>query len=58
MTKLSVMLSLIVVPALGSVASAELKSGPQPGQRVGRYSTTKCNAAEDGVRAGKSLCYT
>lgn len=42
----------------GGVASADLVSGPQPGERVGAFTVTKvAGNANDGVAEGKSLCY-
>lgn len=41
-----------------SVATAELTSGPQPGDSVGAFTVTKVTGnADDGVADGKSLCY-
>jgi hypothetical protein len=41
-----------------SLASADLVSGPQPGDRVGAFTVTKvAGNANDGVAEGKSLCY-
>ena len=40
------------------VASADLTSGPQPGESVGAFTVTKvAGNANDGVAEGKSLCY-
>ena len=38
--------------------AADVKSGIPVGGRIGTYSTTKCAGAKDGVKEGKSLCYT
>ncbi len=39
-------------------AAGQLKSGPQEGDKVGAFNVTKlCGAEEDGVEAGKNLCY-
>lgn len=47
----------VAVMAAG-VASADLVSGPQPGERVGAFTVTKvAGNANDGVAEGKSLCY-
>ena len=47
---------IVVLVSVGH--GAEFKSGPQVGDGIGAYSTTKCNDADDGVKQGKSLCYT
>lgn len=50
-------LAALAVMAAG-VASADLVSGPQPGERVGAFTVTKvAGNANDGVAEGKSLCY-
>ena len=47
----------VAVTAAG-VASADLTSGPQPGESVGAFTVTKvAGNANDGVAEGKSLCY-
>jgi hypothetical protein len=39
-------------------ADEELKSGPQPGDRIGAFDVVKCaGAADDGVGVGDKLCY-
>lgn len=48
----------LVLASAIAVQAAELKSGPQVGDSIGSYTTTKCNAVEDGVKEGQSLCYT
>ena len=36
----------------------EMKSGPQTGDSIGAFNVTKlCGAEDDGVEAGKTLCY-
>ncbi len=48
----------LVVVLSASLASADLVSGPQPGERVGAFTVTKvAGNANDGVAEGKSLCY-
>lgn len=50
-------LAAVAVMAAG-VASADLVSGPQPGERVGPFTVTKvAGNAADGVSDGKKLCY-
>ena len=57
--KNSAMLGIgLVLAATVAVQAAGLKSGPQVGQRMGTYTTKKCNDAFDGVRNGQRLCYT
>lgn len=48
----------LVLAASVAASAAGLKSGPQVGDRVGTYSTKKCNAVADGVKEGARLCYT
>jgi len=38
--------------------AAEVESGIPEGGRIGVYTTVKCGGAEDGVKVGRSLCYT
>jgi len=54
-----VLASLAAVTVLAAgVASADLVSGPQPGERVGAFTVTKvAGNTADGVAEGKSLCY-
>ena len=48
----------LAVVLSASLASADLVSGPQPGERVGAFTVTKvAGNANDGVAEGKSLCY-
>jgi hypothetical protein len=48
----------LAVVLSASLASADLVSGPQPGDRVGAFTVTKvAGNANDGVAEGKSLCY-
>ncbi len=49
--------AVMVVAATASHAD-DLSSGIPVGKRVGTYSTTKCAGVDDGVKEGKSLCYT
>ena len=51
-------LACLAVVLSASLASADLVSGPQPGERVGAFTVTKvAGNANDGVAEGKSLCY-
>jgi len=51
-------LASLAVVLSASLASADLVSGPQPGERVGAFTVTKvAGNANDGVAEGKSLCY-
>lgn len=44
--------------AVSVVVAAELKSGLQPGQRIGAFNVVKvAGAADDGVSVGDELCY-
>ena len=56
MAMLAAATALIV--GVSSMDAAELSSGVQVGGRIKAYKTTKCGGAEDGVKVGKSLCYT
>ena len=52
------LLSAIVMLSAGVGNAAELKSGPQPGQRVKFFLVEKVGGTEaDGVKVGKKLCY-
>jgi hypothetical protein len=53
------LLSLVVTLATaGSLMAEEIKSGPQPGDKLGAFFVTKVAGAEDdGVEVGKNLCY-
>jgi hypothetical protein len=48
----------VVLVACGTVPADDATSGVKVGGSVGSYSGTKCGGIEDGVEAGKSLCYT
>jgi hypothetical protein len=50
--------AMAVVVMTATVASAEVTSGPQVGEQVGAFTVTKvAGNADDGVDAGKTLCY-
>jgi hypothetical protein len=49
---------VVVLTACGSVPADDATSGISVGGSIGSYSATKCGGIEDGVDAGKSLCYT
>ena len=50
--------AVVMVAAMAAVASAELTSGPQVGERVGAFTVTKVTGnPDDGVADGKKLCY-
>jgi hypothetical protein len=50
--------AMAVVVATAAVASAEVTSGPQVGERVGAFTVTKVTGnPDDGVTDGKTLCY-
>ena len=53
------LLSAVAVMMLAGVSNAaELKSGPQPGQKVKFFLVEKVGGTEaDGVKVGKKLCY-
>lgn len=51
-------LALGLVAAVATAGFAEIKSGPQVGDRIGTYTTKKCNDVADGVKEGQRLCYT
>ncbi len=54
----SAVLAAAAILVSASLASADLVSGPQPGDRVGAFTVTKvAGNANDGVAEGKSLCY-
>ncbi len=58
MRSVSFVMAAVAVLGLATVASAELKSGPQVGDSVGAFTVTKVTGnADDGVADGKSLCY-
>jgi hypothetical protein len=48
----------VVLVACGTVPADDATSGIKVGGSIGSYSGTKCGGIEDGVEAGKSLCYT
>lgn len=51
--------SLAMIMACASWLSAEeLQSGVEVDGKIGPYRTVKVCGAEDGVKDGKSLCYT
>ena len=51
-------MAVALVLGLAVTASAEVTSGPQVGAQVGAFTVTKvAGNADDGVEAGKSLCY-
>lgn len=51
-------LAVAVMMATAAMASAEVTSGPQVGERVGAFTVTKvAGNADDGVEDGKTLCY-
>ena len=47
----------IVMVACAAVRAEDVKSGPQVGDSVGTYRTTKCNEAGPG-RTDATFCYT
>lgn len=48
----------VLAAATTARASSEIKSGPQPGDKIGAFDVTKCGgAADDGVSVGDKLCY-
>jgi hypothetical protein len=50
--------ALVAVTCLSSASAGELKSGLQPGKRIGPFYVTKvAGATEDGVEKGDNLCY-
>jgi hypothetical protein len=54
----SCMMAVAMVAATTVVASAEVTSGPQVGDRVGAFTVTKvAGNPDDGVTDGKNLCY-
>lgn len=56
--RFSAVLAAAAIMVSASLASADLVSGPQPGERVGAFTVTKvAGNANDGVAEGKSLCY-
>lgn len=48
----------MMLTVAAQINAAELKSGIPVGGRIGSYSTTKVCGVADGVKDGKSLCYT
>ena len=51
--------AVAIVGAAATVISAgELTSGIAVGEKVGTYTSTKCGGIDDGIAAGKSLCFT
>jgi hypothetical protein len=52
------LMAVALVLGVAVTASAEVTSGPQVGDSVGAFTVTKvAGNADDGVEAGKSLCY-
>ena len=52
------LMAVALVLGVAVTASAEVTSGPQAGDSVGAFTVTKvAGNADDGVEAGKSLCY-
>jgi hypothetical protein len=50
------MVALLLATQL--VRADEIKSGPQPGDKIGAFDVVKCaGAADDGVDVGNKLCY-
>ena len=48
----------VAITVVAAVASADVTSGPQVGERVGAFTVTKVTGnADDGVADGKKLCY-
>jgi hypothetical protein len=48
----------MAMAVMAAVASAEVTSGPQVGEKVGAFTVTKvAGNPDDGVEAGKTLCY-
>lgn len=55
---LGVGFAAVVVACMSTAMAKELKSGLQPGDRVGAYTVVKCTGnANDGVDDGAKLCY-
>ena len=52
-----IMISLTLLIATGALAADPAKR-PDVGDHVPSYASTKCGGIEDGVPAGKTLCYT
>ena len=48
----------LIMAASVAVQAADVESGPQVGDKIGAYTTKKCNAVADGVKEGQRLCYT
>lgn len=54
----AVVTAVAMVLVTAAVASAEVTSGPQVGERVGAFTVTKVTGnPDDGVEDGKKLCY-
>jgi len=52
------MVAAMAMALMAAVASAEVTSGPQVGEKVGAFTVTKvAGNPDDGVEAGKTLCY-
>ncbi|GEM_PF-5596981 len=50
-------LVLLMMAFVAVVQAEDIKSGPQVGDAVGTYRTTKCNESGPG-RTDKTFCYT
>ena len=50
--------AVMLAAGAGAVCATELKSGIPVGGRMPRYMAVKCGGGNDGVKLGKSLCYT
>ncbi len=48
----------IVGVAATVISAGELTSGIAVGEKVSTYTSTKCGGIDDGIAAGKSLCFT
>jgi hypothetical protein len=48
----------LLLASSGVVAAAELKSGIPVGGSMPKYQAVKCGGGDDGIAAGKPLCYT
>lgn len=48
----------LVVAGGVALHAADIESGVEVGGKISAYRTTKCGGVEDGVKRGKSLCYT
>lgn len=48
----------VLVATAALLPAAEVESGIEVDGKIGAYRTTKVGGCEDGVKVGKSLCYT